>query len=114
MEALKSKTTAEWLEIFDRDDVPAMPYHTLDSVLDDLHLREVGFFEMKDHPTEGRTRSMRLPNRWSCGTRRGWSPAPKLGQQSVELLREVGYSEAEIERMIAEGVTLDGRIGKSP
>lgn len=114
MEALRSKTTAEWLEIFDRDDVPAMPYHTLDSVLDDPHLREVGFFEMKNHPTEGRTRSMRLPNKWSSGTRRDWSPAPKLGQQSVELLREVGYSEAEIERMIAEGVTLDGRIGKSP
>ncbi|MGQ0749989.1 MAG: CaiB/BaiF CoA transferase family protein [Betaproteobacteria bacterium] len=110
MEALRSKTTAEWLEIFDRDDVPAMPYHTLDGVLDDPHLKDVGFFEMKDHPTEGRTRSMRLPNKWSCGVRRDWSPAPKLGQQSVELLREAGYGDTEIEKMIADGVTLDGRI----
>jgi len=94
--------------------VPAMPYHTLESVLDDPHLADVAFFEMKDHPTEGRTRSMRLPNKWSCGARRDWSPAPKLGQQSVELLREVGYSEADIEKMIADGVTLDGRIAKSP
>jgi len=114
LKALKSKTTAEWLEIFDREDVPAMPYHTLESVLDDPHLADVAFFEMKDHPTEGRTRSMRLPNKWSCGARRDWSPAPKLGQQSVELLREVGYSEADIEKMIADGVTLDGRIAKSP
>src|SRR5690606_390992 len=30
MEALRDRTTAEWLEIFDRADVPAMPYHTLD------------------------------------------------------------------------------------
>jgi crotonobetainyl-CoA:carnitine CoA-transferase CaiB-like acyl-CoA transferase len=112
MEALKTKTTAEWLEILDRADVPAMPYHTLDSVLDDPHLKDVGFFEMKDHPTEGRTRSMRLPNKWSCGTRRDWSPAPKLGQQSVEILREVGYADAEIDAMIASGVTVDGRIGK--
>ncbi|HET9663521.1 MAG TPA: CoA transferase [Burkholderiales bacterium] len=112
MEALRRRTTAEWLEIFDRADVPAMPYHTLDSVLDDPHLKEVGFFEMKDHPTEGRTRSMRLPNKWSCGARRDWSPAPKLGQQSAEILREVGYTEAEIEKMIADGVTLDGRIGQ--
>jgi crotonobetainyl-CoA:carnitine CoA-transferase CaiB-like acyl-CoA transferase len=110
IEALKTRTTAEWLEIFDAADVPAMPYHTLDSVLDDPHLKEVGFFEMKDHPTEGRTRSMRLPNRWSCGTRQNWSPAPKLGQQSVEILREAGYSDAEIEKMVAAGVTLDGRI----
>lgn len=110
IEALKTRTTAEWLEIFDAADVPAMPYHTLDSVLDDPHLKEVGFFEMKNHPTEGRTRNMRLPNRWSCGTRHDWSPAPKLGQQSIEILREVGYSEGEIEKMIAEGITLDGRI----
>ena len=110
IEALKTRTTAEWLEIFDAADVPAMPYHTLDSVLDDPHLKDVGFFEMKDHPTEGRTRSMRLPNRWSCGTRQNWSPAPKLGQQSVEILREAGSSDAEIEKMVAAGVTLDGRI----
>lgn len=110
LQALKSKTTAEWLEIFDREDVPAMPYHTLESVLDDPHLADVAFFEMRDHPTEGRTRSMRLPNKWSCGVRREWTPAPKLGQQSVELLREVGYSDADIEKMIADGVTLDGRV----
>jgi len=112
MEALKARTTAEWLEILERADVPCMPYHTLDSVLEDPHLHDVGFFEMKDHPTEGRTRSMRLPNKWSCGTRRDWHPAPKLGQQSVEILREVGYADAEIDAMIASGITVDGRIDK--
>jgi crotonobetainyl-CoA:carnitine CoA-transferase CaiB-like acyl-CoA transferase len=108
--ALKGKTTAEWLEILDRADVPAMPYHTLDSVLDDPHLADVGFFQLKDHPTEGRTRNMRLPNKWSYGARREWNPAPKLGQHSAEILREVGYSDAEIDAMISGGVTADGRI----
>jgi crotonobetainyl-CoA:carnitine CoA-transferase CaiB-like acyl-CoA transferase len=112
MASLRTRTTAEWLEIFDRADVPAMPYHTLDSLLEDPHLQEVGFFEMKQHPTEGRTRSMRLPNKWSCGTRREWTPAPKLGQQSVEVLREIGYSDAEIDALIAEGATLDGSLAK--
>jgi crotonobetainyl-CoA:carnitine CoA-transferase CaiB-like acyl-CoA transferase len=110
--ALKGKTTAEWLEILDRADVPAMPYHTLDSVLEDPHLADVGFFQLKDHPTEGRTRNMRLPNKWSCGARREWNPAPKLGQHSAEILREVGYSDAEIDAMISSGVTVDGRIKK--
>ena len=111
--ALKEKTTAEWLEIFDRGDVPAMPYHTLDSLLDDPHLAEVGFFELKDHPTEGKTRSMRLPNKWSTGVRREWNPAPKLGEHSVEILREIGYGGADIDAMVAGGVTVDGRRKKS-
>jgi crotonobetainyl-CoA:carnitine CoA-transferase CaiB-like acyl-CoA transferase len=110
LEALKAKTTAEWLEIFDRLDVPAMPYHTLDSLLEDPHLKEIGFFELKDHPTEGKTRNMRLPNKWSSGVRREWTPAPKLGQNSVEVLREAGYSDAEVEQLIASGATVDGRI----
>ena len=110
MDELKKKTTAEWLELFDRADVPAMPYHTLDSLLEDPHLKDVGFFELKDHPTEGRTRSMRLPNKWSSGVRREWNPAPKLGQNGVEILREIGCSDADIDAMIASGVTVDGRL----
>ena len=113
MDALKSKTTAEWLELFDAADVPAMPYHTLDSVLEDPHLKDIGFFEMKDHPTEGRTRNMRMPNKWSCGVREGWSPAPKLGEQSVEILREAGLSEAEIQSLLDAGATTDGRLKKT-
>ncbi len=112
VDMLKTKTTAEWLEILERSDVPAMPYHTLDALLEDLHLGDVRFFEFKDHPTEGRIRNMRLPNQWSCGTRREWSPAPKLGQQSVEILREAGYTEAEVEQLIAAGATVDGRLSK--
>ena len=111
-DALRARTTAEWLEILDRNDVPAMPYHTLDSLLDDPHLADTRFFELKDHPTEGRIRSMRLPNQWSCGTRRDWNPAPKLGQHSVDILREAGYADSEIDRLIAAGATLDGRLKK--
>lgn len=106
--ALKTKTTAEWVKIFDEHDVPAMAYNTLDSLLEDPHLADVGFFEMKEHPTEGKIRNMRLPNKWSTGTRREWKPAPKLGENSREILREAGLSEADIDAMVAAGATIDG------
>ena len=112
VEAIKVRTTAEWLEIFDRADIPVMPYHTPDSVLDDPHLKEVGFFEWREHPTEGRIRMMRLPNKWSCGTREDWNPAPKLGQQSVEVLKEIGLEDGEIDAMLRSGATTDGRLKK--
>jgi len=110
VEAMKKKTTAEWLEIFDKADIPAMPYHTPDTIFDDPHLKDVGFFEWRDHPTEGRIRMMRLPNKWSCETREDWNPAPKLGQQSVEVLKELGFSDLDIESMIQSGATIDGRL----
>jgi len=50
---------------------------------------------------------MRLPNKWSTGARKEWNPAPKLGQNSREILREAGLSEAQIDEMVASGATID-------
>ena len=109
-EGLKRKTTAEWIEILDRADVPAMPFQTLEQLMADPHLADVGFFERIDHPTEGPIWNMALPNRISGGVRRDFRPAPKIGQDSVPLLRELGYADTEIDRMIVSGATVDGRI----
>jgi len=109
-EGLKQKTTAEWIEILDRLDVPAMPYHTLDSLMEDPHLAEVGFFQTVEHPTEGRIRNMRLPNKTSFSARREFRGAPKIGQQSVDVLRDAGLSEEEIRALIANGGVIDGRL----
>jgi len=107
---LKHKTTAEWLELFDQLGIPAMPYHTLDSLMEDPHLQDVGFFQKVDHPTEGRIVNMALPSKTSFGGRKDFLPAPKIGQHSVEILREIGYDDAAIEAMIASDITSDGRI----
>jgi crotonobetainyl-CoA:carnitine CoA-transferase CaiB-like acyl-CoA transferase len=102
-EGLKQKTSAEWLEIFDRLDVPAAPYHRLESLMTDAHLQDAGFFELKDHPTEGKIRNLRLANKLSGGARRDFLPAPKLGQHTREILAEAGFAEDEIESLLAAG-----------
>jgi crotonobetainyl-CoA:carnitine CoA-transferase CaiB-like acyl-CoA transferase len=113
-EGLRQKTTAEWIEIFDATDVPAMPFQTLDALMDDPHLKDVGFFGLVEHPTEGPIWNMRLPNKFGGGVRRDFRPAPKIGEDSVEILREAGYDEAAIDAMLASSATVDGRPPKKP
>lgn len=111
-EGLLQKTTAEWLEIFDATDVPAMPFQTLDELMQDPHLRDIGFFSRIEHPTEGRIWNMRLPNKLSGGVRRDFRAAPKIGEHSIEILREAGYGDAAIEAMVESKATVDGRPEK--
>ncbi len=110
---LKQKTTAEWVAIFDRADVPAMQYHTLETLLQDPHLNDVGFFRKIQHPTEGTIVDMALPNKSTAGARSGFMPAPKIGQHSVEILREAGYDDTAIDAMVATGTVVDGGLKKS-
>ncbi len=100
---LTNRTTAEWLEILQGADIAAMPCHTLDTLRHDPHLAAVGLIEFEEHPTEGRTAAIRSSIKVdaenlalrSSSLPRGWSTRVVLG--------DLGYSSAEVDRLIAEG-----------
>ena len=102
---LRTRTTAEWLDLFERADVPAMPLNSLESLIQDPHLNATGFFSTVDHPSEGRLREMAYPSTWSASQPRGSRHAPRLGEHSIEVLREIGYSDERIGALIENGVT---------
>ena len=80
--------------------------------MEDPHLTEIGFFQKVDHPTEGRIVDMKMTNKSTAGARTDFMPAPKIGQQTVEILREAGYSEDQVKAMVAAGIAVDGRLAK--
>ena len=98
---LKTRTTVEWLEILKKADIAHMVPHTLETLLDDPHLKDTDFFQFKDHPSEGRIRTMREPSTWSETPPPTDGFAPRLGQHTREILAEAGYSTAEIDAMAA-------------
>jgi len=111
-EALPARTTEEWLEAFAEEDIPSMRMHDVDSVLDDPHLKAIGLFSEHEHPTEGRVRYIESPLGFSKTPGGVRHHADLLGQSSVPILEEIGYSADEIASMIDAGVTKDGRIEK--
>ncbi|WP_169543619.1 CaiB/BaiF CoA transferase family protein [Sneathiella aquimaris] len=102
---LKTRTTADWLALFDQADIPAMPLHTPDSLLQDPHLKDVDFFYNVEHPTEGQLLDMRVPAHWSETQPAPTRHAPQLGEHSREVLSELGYSPERIKTFEKAGVT---------
>jgi crotonobetainyl-CoA:carnitine CoA-transferase CaiB-like acyl-CoA transferase len=101
--------TADLLAALEAADIPHGEVTGLDDLSEDPHLQAVGFFQTVDHPSEGRIRLTAPPMRLSETPADIRSLPAILGEHSVEVLREAGYSDAEISELLAEGVSVDGR-----
>ena len=110
-ELFLTRTSAEWLQVLADADLPVTPVHTLDSIFEDPHVVATGFFQPEDHPTEGRVRRMAVPMRFSAAGEPERRPAPNLGEHSRAVLAEGGFSDAEIDALVASGAVRAPRAG---
>ncbi|MEM7060359.1 MAG: CoA transferase [Pseudomonadota bacterium] len=99
--AMPSKTTAEWLELFRKADIPCGAVNTLESLFDDPHLTATGFFRDHDHPTEGALKITKHPLEF--GEEEPESHAPVIGEHTEEILADVGLRAEEIAALKATG-----------
>jgi len=106
---LPERTCAEWTELFIKNDVPFGPVTSLDELVTDGHMEDVGFWHLFDHPTEGKIRVPAFPVRdgGPDGDATPAAIAPTLGQHTGEVLREAGYSQADIEQLLKDGVIVN-------
>ena len=112
-EILQTRSTAEWAKLFDENDIPTAPLLDLDELIDDPHLAAVGFFQKMDHPTEGPIRLTGIPSQWSATPPAITRHPPSLGEHSIEVLREAGFDDRDINELCADGSTVDGRAAAS-
>jgi crotonobetainyl-CoA:carnitine CoA-transferase CaiB-like acyl-CoA transferase len=102
-EEMKKRSTAEWLEALERADIPVQRMNSLEDIVADPHLAATGYFSVREHPSEGRIRSMAVPSEWSESPPQFRRHAPRLGEHTREVLREAGLSEDDIEALIRSG-----------
>ena len=103
-EALEKRTTDQWFSTCERLDIPATRLYALDDLPDHPHLAATNFFELHDHPVAGKIRMTRPPTKFSKTPAAITRHAPRLGENSREILGEAGFGEKEIGVLIERGL----------
>ena len=85
-----------WLELFDRSEIPCGPINDYSQVFSDPQVVARGMVRKTDHPVLGRLRTLGSPIKLSQTPTDPSRRAPLLGEHSVEVLAEFGFSEPEI------------------
>ena len=100
---MTQRTTGEWLAALERADIPVQRMNSLEDIMRDPHLAAIGYFRPIEHPSEGTLVSMKVPSEWSETAPEVRRHAPRLGEHTREVLREAGYSDAQIDGLTRSG-----------
>lgn len=99
-----TRTTAEWLALLEKASIPAGPVNDLNAVYADPQVQARQMRVELDHPRAGRTSHIGLPVKLSETPGAICRPAPMLGEQTDEVLRELNFDADAIAELRAERV----------
>lgn len=107
-DALKRFTRQEILEKMIAAGIPSAPVLTVGEMIEDPHVKARNMIVEVDHPGVGKIKIPNMPFRMSetPGTIR--RTMPELGQHTLEILKEIGYTEKQAGKLLEEKVVLQG------
>lgn len=106
-ELMLTRTTAEWVAFLDAHAIPNSVIGNLQTLREDEHLSDVGFWQSIEHPSEGRLVAPAFPVNYQDHVGRAPTrPAPRLGEHTASILREIGYGEVEVARLLDNGAAV--------
>ena len=100
-----TRRRAEWLQRLEANDVPSVPLYNMAEVLNDPQVRHLDLVEDVAHPQAGKLQFVGGPVRYDGLTKEPSTPPPLVGEHSAPILKELGYETADIEQLVAQGIT---------
>ncbi|MBY9011773.1 MAG: CoA transferase [Candidatus Lokiarchaeota archaeon] len=98
------KTQDEWMEIFSKIDACVMPVKNFSEACDDPQIKSRNMVLEIDHPKFGKIQNISSPIKYSRTPLTIRSLAPKIGQNTNEILKELNYTEEDIRNLKRSGV----------
>ncbi|GAB3761538.1 CoA transferase [Ramlibacter monticola] len=103
-EVTTTQPTAHWVEKLDAAGVPGGPVYTYDQTLADPHVQHRRMVYDIEHPVIGPMKTLGLPVKSTGELTQIRKPAPLHGQHTAEVLRDLGYTQAQVGALVADGV----------
>lgn len=100
------KTTDEWAEILDAHNCWFSKINTYEDVINDPQVRFNGMIAEFEHPRAGKVRTLANPLLVDGKNIPVRKAAPELGENTVEVMRSLGFEESEIEKTLASGAAV--------
>jgi len=101
---IKQASSKHWVEALNKAGVPAGPIYNIDEVFADPQVQHLGLVEKIHSSLRGDTKMAGQPVTLSRTPSELQSSPPLAGEHTDEVLREIGYSDAEIAGFHQHGV----------
>ena len=100
---MRTRTRAEWIDALGATGIPCSPVHTLGELAAHPHTEASGMVFDYTTTQRGALKGVAQPLRFNGERAAQRLPPPRLGEHTLELLREAGYSEEEVIKLVADG-----------